>query len=153
MPTIDDEMKAFLESEVDNFIATRNAKHEPHIGRAWGARVADSGESIEVFVDRAHSLDALADLRENGIIAISWSQPTTYKTIQLKGHCVEIGDPAPGDFAWIERHRKLFTDGLKVIGFPPEVARAMWSSQVVRVRLLVEHAFDQTPGPRAGREL
>jgi hypothetical protein len=153
MARIDAEMRAFIESDVDNMIATRNARMEPHIGRAWGARVAENGESIEAFIDRAHSQDALADLRENGLLAISWSQPTTNKTIQLKGRCIEMGDPAPADFAWIDRHRKLFTDCLKSIGFPPDMVRAIWSNHVVRVRLLVEQAFDQTPGPHAGRPL
>jgi hypothetical protein len=153
MARIDAEMRAFIESDVDNMIATRNARFEPHMGRAWGPRVAEDGDSLEVFVDRAHSQDVLADLRDNGLIAVSWSHPMTSKTIQLKGRCVEIGEPAAADYVWIDRHRRLFTDQLVECGFRREFARSLWSNSVVRVRLVVEQAFDQTPGPAAGRPL
>jgi hypothetical protein len=153
MTTIDAEMKAFLESEVDTFIATRDASLRPHVGRAWGTRVATSGEGFELLVDRSHSLDVLADLRENGVIATGWSHPFTHKTIQLKGRCVEIADPSAADFALLESHIKDFVQVIRGFGNSEEFCRQLWSHSIVRIRCLVEQAFDQTPGPGAGKPL
>jgi hypothetical protein len=35
----------------------------------------------------------------------------------------------------------------------PELVRNMWSTQVVKIRFVVEEFFDQTPGPNAGKEI
>ena len=79
--------------------------------------------------------------------------PTTYRSIQLKGQCVEVAPPAPGDAEWVQRHRDLYAASTALVGQPPHVTRNFWSQKVTRLRLSVEEGFDQTPGPRAGAPL
>ena len=73
--------------------------------------------------------------------------------MQVKGRCVEVGDPQPGDWETIDRQREGFIDICGMLGFPRHMIRNLWSTQVVKVRFIAEQVFNQTPGPNAGKSL
>jgi hypothetical protein len=149
---IDEDLKQFLESDVDVVVGTTDSQNHPHIGRAWGPRVAPGGASLELFLDLPKSVDALRDLRETGRLAVVFVGPATARSVQLKGRCLEIGDPEGEDLLWVDKHRQAFVQAVSY-GFPSHLVRTMWSTQLKRVRFVAETAFDQTPGPEAGRPL
>jgi hypothetical protein len=153
MLSIDDSQRALIESGAAVSLGTRSSDLVPDALRAWGPRVSSDRRSIEVFVDRPNSQRCVSNLQDNGRIAMCFVDVQTFRALQLKGRCVEIGDPAADDWAWIERHRAAFTEATGQIGFPAAVVRNMWSTQVVKLRFVVEEFFDQTPGPNAGREI
>jgi len=153
MLSIDDEQRALIESGAAVSVGTRSPDLVPDGVRAWGPRVSPDRRSIEVFVDRPNSQRCVANLQDNGRIAMCVVNIGTFRALQLKGRCVEIGDPAPDDWGWIDRHHAGFTEAAVNIGFLPELVRNMWSTQVVKLRFVVEEFFDQTPGPNAGREI
>jgi hypothetical protein len=134
-------------------VGTRNAAMQPHAVRGWGARVAPDGRTVDVFVDKPAAADIVADVRDNARIAVFFVDVTTLHALQLKGRCVDVGEPEPDDWAWVDKHRAAFTEACEVILFPDYVARQLWSMQVVRLRFVVEEFFDQTPGPGAGKAL
>ena len=150
---IDDEMKTFLESDVDLFVGSRDEQLVPSTVRAWGPRVSEGGASVELFIDMPAGSQLVANFRSNGRVAATFNNPMTNRTIQLKGRCLEIGDPASEDWAWIERHRSSFAETVAYFGYPAHIVRNLWSMQVKRVRFSVEDAFNQTPGPGAGARL
>ena len=49
--------------------------------------------------------------------------------------------------------REAFVVSTSLIGDPPEAIRGMWMDGIVRLAFRVERAFDQTPGPGAGKPL
>jgi hypothetical protein len=153
MLSIDEDQRALIESGAAVSVGTRSSDLTPNALQAWGPRVSSDRRSIELFVDRPNSQRCVENLQDNGRIAMCFVNIHTFRALQLKGRCVEIGDPGPDDWAWIERHRDAFTDATAMIGFPREVVRNMWSTQVVRLRFVVEEFYDQTPGPNAGREI
>ncbi len=153
MLSIDDDQRTLIESGAAVSVATRSRDLIPDALRAWGPRVSPDRRSIELFVDRPNSQRCVENLQDNGRIAMCFVNVHTFRALQLKGRCVEIGDPGPDDWAWIDRHRAAFTEATFQIGFVPEVVRNMWSTQVVKLRFVVEEFFDQTPGPGAGREI
>ena len=153
MLSIDDEQRSLIESDPVASVGTRNSALEPHAIRAWGPRVSADGRSGEIFIDRPNSQRCIDDLQDNGRIAACFVKVQTFRALQLKGRCVEIGDPASEDWAWIERHRSAFTNATASLGFLPQLTRNLWSTQVVRLRFVVEELYDQTPGPNAGREI
>ena len=153
MLSIDDSQRNLIESGAAVSVGTRSRDLAPDALRAWGPRVSADRRSIAVFVDRPHSQRCVANLQDNGRIAICFVDIHTFRALQLKGRCVEIGDPGPDDWAWIERHRTAFTEATVEMGFLAEVVRNMWSTQVVKLRFVVEEFFDQTPGPQAGKEI
>lgn len=153
MLSIDDEQRTLIESDPAVSVGTRSHELQPHCVRAWGPRVSSDRRSVEVFIDRPNAQRCIEDLQDNGRIAVCFVHIPTFRSLQLKGRCVEIGDPASEDWRWIERHRSAFTEAVADIGYPRDVIRNLWSTQVVKVRLVVEDFFDQTPGPNAGRAL
>jgi len=153
MLSIDDEQKVLIESDPAISVGTRSADLVPHAVRGWGARVSPDGRSVELFIDRPGAQRCVDDLRENGRIAACFVHIQTLRALQLKGRCVEIGDPAPDDWAWIENHRAAFTEAAASLGLRRELIRNLWSTQVVKLRLIIEELFDQTPGPNAGKEI
>src|SRR5690606_20202292 len=95
----------------------------------------------------------VADMQDNGRVAVCFVDVINLRSVQLKGRCVEVGDPDPGDWSWIDRHHDAFADAVAIIGYPKQVIRHLWSTQVVKIRFVVEDFFNQTPGPEAGRAL
>ena len=153
MLSIDDRQRALIESGAAVSVGTRSRELVPDALRGWGPRVSPDRRSIEVFVDRPNSQRCVENLQDNGRIALCFVDVVTFQALQLKGRCVEIGDPGPDDWGWIDRHRAAFTEATAQIGFLSEVVRNMWSTQVVKLRFVVEEFFDQTPGPDAGKEI
>ena len=150
---LNEDIKAHVEAECDVVIGTRDASNMPHVGRVWGPRLNLDDGTLELFVDLPKSTDVLLDVRDNARVAVTFVHPMTDRCIQLKGRCLEVGDAAADDWAWIERHRAGFAELVKHFGYAPHLVRNMWSMQVKKLRISVEAGFDQTPGPGAGKPL
>jgi hypothetical protein len=147
------ELKDFLESGVRIYVGACNEALIPSMSQAWGPRVSDDGASVELFVDRPAGDQAIASLQANGRIAATFTFPPTFRTIQLKGGCLDIGDPAAEGWSRIERHRSGFAQVVAYYGYPAHIVRNLWSMHVARVRFTVEDIYNQTPGPGAGEKL
>jgi hypothetical protein len=150
---IDAALKAFIESGVAVLVSTGDAERRPHVTWGWGPRVRDDGRTIDVFVDTARAAQTLANARANGHIAMTVSGPVTYRSAQFKGTFADSGEATPADAEWVERHREAFVVETSLVGDPPDKIRSMWMDEVMRVSFVVERAFDQTPGPGAGKPL
>jgi hypothetical protein len=152
MTFMEEDMKTYVESEVTVYIATRDSELQPEAGFAWGPRMVGQDE-LEVFVDREASVKLIANLRENRQVAVTISSPITFRSVQLKGWCSDISEPAPDDAPWVERQRAMMTAALSARGLPAQIVRSFWSRDVVKLRCVIEKRFDQTPGPGAGAPL
>jgi hypothetical protein len=153
MDRIDDELKEFLESGVGVYVGATGPECGPRVTRGWGPRVLDDRRTMEVFVDSPGGSDVAAAVQADGRVAVVTAAATTYRSIQLKGRCLEVGDPGLGDADWVQRHRDMYAAATALVGQPPPVTRNLWTRGVTRIRFVVEEAFDQTPGPRAGAKL
>ena len=71
----------------------------------------------------------------------------------MKGPLLETGEPTEAERAWVTRQRDAMTVSTSLIGDPPHIIRNLWMDDVVRIDFQAERAFDQTPGPNAGRPL
>jgi general stress protein 26 len=153
MYAIDDELKEFVESGVALAVATSDAEGHPHLAYAWGPRVHEDRHSMTVFVDSARAATTLGDLHATGRIAVVFGDPVSYRSVQLKGQATAIGETDAADEAWVQRHREAFLISTSLVGDPPAIIRNLWMQDVIRIDLTVEAAFDQTPGPDAGKPL
>lgn len=157
--SISDELRAFLESGVSVVVGTRDSELVPEITRAWGPRVGRDRRSVSLCIALATSGKALKNLRDNGHLAATFSLPTNYKTIQLKGRCVRTASPNRQDLAAVEHHRNAFLASTERIGVPRRFTEALWqrelveSTVMVKIRFMAKQAFDQSPGPDAGSPL
>jgi hypothetical protein len=108
---------------------------------------------MEVFLDAERAERTLANLTENPRIAVTFADPVSYRSVQLKGEFESRGDVTEADKEYIRERREGFVVSTSLIGDPPETIRKLWMEETIKISLRVEHAFDQTPGPEAGKSL
>jgi hypothetical protein len=150
------ELKAFLESGVSVVVGTRDAGLIPEVTRAWGLLVSKDRKSISLCAPLATSGKTLDNLAGNGQMTVCCSLPTSYKTVQLKGQCIETTDPSRMDLAAMKRHREAFSRLNERVGVPRQRTETFWrrelesSPALIKLRFVPEQVFDQTPGPDAG---
>jgi hypothetical protein len=150
---ISSELASFLESGVSILVGTRDARLVPECTRALGARVEAGGAELTIFLPDAVSAGTVANLRQNGRLAVAFSRAQDHRSFQVKGRVVALAPADDQDRTAIERYRCAWASELSVVGLPPRITLrvAHWPAQAVRVR--VESIFVQTPGPGAGAPL
>ena len=134
-------------------MATRDADMRPQITRAWGASVTDDGAALTLCVAAAEGSRTLDNLRANGAIAVTFSSPTTYRTVQAKGVVTDLRQPSERDLARRDEHIEDFLDQGEQVGIERELARRLARGEVVAVTVAVRELYQQTPGPGAGTPL
>lgn len=147
---------ALIDSGVSTIVASRNAQHQPSLMRAVGASITPQGDRITVYLNRAASMQLLADLQATGHIAVVFSEPSTHRTVQVKASRVQLRDALATDNELLQRYLNAMEIQLERVGFGPHYTRIMLAHRpqdVVAVSFTPEQAYDQTPGPRAGASL
>lgn len=146
----------FICSEVAIDVAGRNTLNFPSIARAYGCRVTEDRQQVTVFLSIARSENLLRDIRENGAIAVAFTKPSTHESIQLKGSDAKIVALQAGDRAIMQEYGRIFVRDINSIGFRDPFASAMMTAvteESVAVLFTPNAAFEQTPGPSAGKRL
>jgi hypothetical protein len=147
------EVAAFITSGISVLVGTRDARLVPESTRGVGARVEAGGAELTVFLADATSARALANLQDNGRIAVCFSRAIDHRSIQLKGPVLSIRAGDGTDQADVERWVEALGRGWQEIGIPPAVTRRLARWPVHAVRFRIEEVFVQTPGPGAGAPL
>ncbi|WP_119293031.1 pyridoxamine 5'-phosphate oxidase family protein [Azohydromonas sediminis] len=146
---------ALMAGPVSIIVGSRDAALRPHLMRAVGCRLDEDRRRVTVLMSAAGSGEVLADLRANGMVAVVFSEPSSHRTLQVKGRDATVGPCGADDAAHAERHLRGFVDEIGHIGFAAVVAHTLLAHQgdLVAVRFTVDEAFEQTPGPSAGEPL
>ena len=93
------------------------------------------------------------NLRANGAIALTFSSPTTYRTVQAKGVVTELREPSEGDLARRGEHLEDLCDQAEQVGIERRLTRRLARGEAVAVAVAVRELYEQTPGPGAGTRL
>lgn len=147
------ELKEFLESGISVLVGSRDRLLVPEAIRGFGLRVEADGRELVVFVPDAWGRRTVANLRDNGRIAVAAARPMDHRSVQVKGSVVEIRPGDDDDRAALESYRERLVGHFGAIGFPPRILHRLDAWPCHTVRLAVEALFEQTPGPRAGAPL
>jgi hypothetical protein len=147
------ELLDFLESGVSLLVGTRDARLRPACTRAMGVRADRARPAVTLFVPEVAAPRMLANLDDNGRIAVTVSRPIDHRSIQLKGRCTGHRPAEPGERALQERYLAAYFEALRSVGLPLRLLRRFvwWPS--VAVEFEVDSLYEQTPGPSAGRPL
>jgi hypothetical protein len=150
---IDEELAAFLQSGVSVHAASRDERNVPCLARGVGCRVSADRRRLTIFLLAAQCGRMLRDFADSGAIAFFASQPSTHRTVQLKGADAKVGVPQPGDERHVECQREAFLRDLVGIGYDPSLPVTLlggdWADAVA-VTFTPTAVFAQTPGPNAG---
>jgi hypothetical protein len=134
-------------------VGTRDAHLIPEITRGWGPTILPDGHTIDLCISISAGAKTLDNLRDQEEIAVTFHQTVSYKTVQLKGRFLESGDLTPQDWESFDRQRNVLTEQAKAHRIPPNIGFRILPLDPVRIRFVVQQAFEQTPGPRAGSTL
>ena len=150
---IDGGLRAHIESVGTILVGTRDAGLRPEITRGWGAHILPDRHTIDLCISFSAGAKTLVNLRDHDEVAVTFHHTNTYKTVQLKGRFLESDEPTPEDWERVKRHEKELTAQAAMNRIPLDIGSRLFTEDLVRIRFVVEQAFEQTPGPSAGGKL
>jgi hypothetical protein len=152
---LDADHAAFIQGGVSVIVASRNAELVADVVRGCGCRVSRDRRQVTVLVEPSRAGTLLDDIVANGMVAVVFSQPSTHRTIQLKGSDASIVKVTPADRAVAARHLAAWKDELGSIGYTRDLAGAVrgTAERIAAIRFTPTAAYQQTPGPGAGQRL
>jgi hypothetical protein len=153
---IDADHAAFVQRGVSISAAACGRNNMPSQSRAKGCRLSYDRLTLTLFFSASQAADLLRDIRDNGAIAVVFSEPPTHRTVQLKGKDARVSPMLDGDLRIVESYCDAFVQSLEPLGYSPPTIRTMLAyrpDDLVAVSFTPAQAFSQTPGPGAGEPL
>lgn len=153
---IDVQLAAFMTGGVSIIAASRGPDNAPTIARAAGCRLSADRARVTVLLARSQAGALLEAAEATGAVSVVFSQPSSHRTIQLKGNDARVCPATPGDETLVARYADAFAAELCPMGYAEQMARALvWAPEgdFAALTFSPSAAFDQTPGPRAGAAL
>jgi hypothetical protein len=147
------DLPSFLRAGLAVIVATCDERLRPEISRGWGPVLAPDGSVVTLCVGAPPGSKTRANLERGGTLAATFSVPTTYRTIQLKGPVLGVGQPAAEELARVDEHVAAFAREIAQLGIPASRAPRLREPALVAVRMEIRERFEQTPGPKAGSPL
>jgi hypothetical protein len=153
-PVLDPGVIEFVHGGVAVGVATRDDDLRPEFARGWGPEVSADGRSLRLCVPAPQGSRMRSNLEQNGALAVGFSPPTIARAVQVKGVAARVSEADDADVGRVERHLASFVVECVRIGVPPDLSRRMFmGTGLVAVEFSIDEAYDQTPGPTAGRRL
>jgi hypothetical protein len=154
---LDAEHARFIaEVAVSTALSSRDATNRPSIAKAAACRVAADRMRITLLVDQQLAADVVRDLRAGHPVAAVFSEPATHRTLQVKALRAEVIAVTPADREQARQHLEVTITHLVALGYEEAGIRTYFAhqpEQLVAVTFVPTAAFEQTPGPGAGRPL
>ncbi|MBA2965301.1 MULTISPECIES: hypothetical protein [Ramlibacter] len=154
--TLPGNLLAMIARGVSANVASRDAALRPSLMRAVGSAVSPDGATVTVYLARSQSRQLVQDIASTGHLAVVFSEPATHCTVQLKARRASLRDATEADRPLLARYLASMEHEIGRVGHPPAIARAMLAyrlEDLVAVSFQAEQAFEQTPGPLAGRTI
>lgn len=145
-----------IDRGVSVIVSSRDAALRPSLMRAVGSRISADGAEITVYLARSQSGQLLQDLAASGRIAVVFSSPSSHRSVQVKGTGINGRAATAGDLPLLQRYLQAMEFEICSIGYRLELVHAMLAFELddlVAISFTPTHAFDQTPGPKAGSPL
>jgi hypothetical protein len=154
-----DELIRLADTGVVVIVGTCDRVLVPELSRAWGVRVLPDRAGLEVCVSAQVCGRTLANLADNQQIAVTITNPRTYRSFQVKGQAVDTRATDSADLERIAAHQRAFVEAVVSVGLTEASALQMLAPELApkpaftAIRVAVQAVFDQTPGPGAGSRL
>jgi hypothetical protein len=150
---IPDDLVELFESGVSILVGTRDTSLRSEATRGVGVVVHPDRDRLTVFLPVDVSARAIANLRDNGCVAVGLSSMLDHKTLQVKGRLEEIRDATDADREVIARYHVAFAEILAITGIPRAISRQLNVWPCHAVTFIATDLFLQTPGPNAGERV
>lgn len=139
-------------------VATVAPDGEPRAARAGAWSLVDPASRrvrLAVSADDPVMVASLRDHAARGVyLAVTGADVATLRSLQLKGRVVAVEEPDADDLELAGRHQDLFVSKIEATdGHSRDVVWRFLPASLIMVEVLVQEAYDQTPGPDAGQVL
>jgi hypothetical protein len=137
-------------------VASRDANNVPSLFKVAACRVSPDRKRVTLYVDQQLAATVLRDLRAGHPIAAIFTEPSTHRSIQLKGERADIGPATPADREYARERIESVVAHLGALKYPEAGVRCYFHfapERLVAVSFTPTAAFEQTPGPSAGARL
>ena len=153
---LDDSLAAFMQRGISVVAGARDRHNIPVVARASGCRVSPDRRKVTVFISATQAGQLLRCVREIGEIAVVFSEPSTHRTVQIKGKDASVGRLEEGDLERVTAYRDAFAREIELLRFDELLIQTMLSyppADIVTLNFTPSEAYSQTPGPCAGQPL
>jgi hypothetical protein len=150
-----EEVVAFMESGLSIVMAVVGPGGRALTGRALAVRVTPEARIRLIYAEEGNEA-VTASAKSGQPIAATFSAPLSHRTLQLKGFSSREEDFAPEDEAAARKQTDVFAAILGAVGHTPAFVQAFTGYRSSAARVLsfpAQEAYEQTPGPGAGRPL
>src|SRR5262245_46495885 len=124
-PLLDAANAAFMEGGVAINVSSRDANKTPTLARAVGCRVSADRRSVTILIPESRAEGLLDSVRFSRHIAVVFSQPSTHRTIQLKGTDAVITKVQKSDSKLNERYVDAWVAEVHPLGYSEELLRVL----------------------------
>jgi hypothetical protein len=145
----------FCQSGVSIVLASCDQTPRPVVGRGLACRIEPDGKT-RVVLRKSSNTKLLKALADGARLAVTYTQPSTHRSIQLKAPSARIVDANVRDAPAALAQTSDFRRDLMDVGYSESFAAAYCGFEphdLVTITFLPERAFVQTPGPGAGSAL
>lgn len=152
---LSDEIVEFIESGLSIIVGVVGTNGRAQTGRALAARVVGRSTIRIIYPSEGNSA-VMATAQAGGPIAVTFSAPLSHRTIQIKGGLCKTEPLDPEDQINADRQAEAFAGVLRALGHTAAFVKAICDYRSSTLRVLsfpAEAAFEQTPGPGAGRSI
>lgn len=143
---------AFLRLGLSIHVGAADGDGRPQLTRALAVRVVDDGQ-VELLVPSVPGAGLLSAVADAGQVAAVFCQPTTHRTLQLKGGHAAARPTRAADWPQLPMNRQAFADEIELYGFDEGFCTAWFGVAEDSLHAIVfrpSGAWNQTPGPAAG---
>lgn len=145
---------SFIKTGVSIVMASRDSQNRPVVGRALGCRLSPDKRHVTVLLSAVACEPLVRAAVASGVVAVVFTQPTTHRSIQIKGAGAELVPVEDGDALELPCRAESFGQELRELGYGEAFIATFVPREctdVVALRFEACSGFNQTPGPRAGR--
>ena len=148
------EIADFCQSGISIVLASAE-RGRPAIGRGVGCRIDASGE-VRILLRQPSNGAFLKAIEHGGGIAVTFTQPSNDRSIQLKAVRARVASLTAADGPTVLKQTTAFRAALMGVGYSENFAAAYCAyepHELIALDFMPGQAFVQTPGPSAGSAL
>jgi hypothetical protein len=124
-----DDVIRFVESGVSITAGSRDARCVPSMARVLGCRVEPDGSTLQFWMVASQSAQLRLDCRTSDRLVAVFSQPSTHRTLQIKGDSVAEIPVTAADRIVIEEHIRGFGAEVAPMGFGRTFTQAFFQHE------------------------
>ena len=152
---IPEELVEFLHGPRGIVLGTRDGRLRPCMIWVSGLIADAASDTITLFVADAYVERSLANLKDNGKVALTCGHGPAHEAYQFKGDYLDSRPTTEQEVAVQNLHKsKVVSHFAHEYGEPAgKVFAGLHYEPSTAIRFKVTEIFDQTPGPNAGKRI